>query len=280
MSQPIWKLLYATDYSALYVDTTGVYDPEMQIAEEIFGAPEHERFLVFRFPIERLKRVTDEDGFSYVVPYRYEPSWPYPASQYREWYLDDLASVARSVGTATEALIVALCSESPRDRAWAFEAIGGYHGYDNLDSYPLRISEHRMNAWPEWRDAEDPIHLIPTRGDTLACGIERNDALSADADIESVTCEACIEAHEAAIDERAVRATAPSAWASYLINGDDSGIDEEDRKAADEWIADIGLGAPVSCDDAGFVRYHDAYAFCPLAADCQEYLFLRDSEEG
>lgn len=280
MSQPIWKLLYATDYSALYVDTTGVYDPEMEIAEEIFDAPGHERFFVYRFPIERLKRVTDDDGNIYVVPYRYDASWRYPASQYREWYLDTIGDIARSVGRTAEDLIDALCSEDPRERSFAYLDIGGYWGYDNLDSYPLRISEHRMNAWPEWRDAEDPIHLIPTCGDTLACGIERNGALSADADIESVTCEACIEAHEAAIDERAVRATAPSAWATYLINGDESGIDEEDRKACDAWIASIGLGSPVSCDDAGFIRYHDAYEFLPLAADCQEYLFLRDSEEG
>ena len=32
-NRPEWKLVYATDYSALYVDTTGVYDPELAIAQ-------------------------------------------------------------------------------------------------------------------------------------------------------------------------------------------------------------------------------------------------------
>lgn len=69
--------------------------------------------------------------------------------------------------------------------------------------------------------------------------------------------------------------TAPSHWASYLINGDASGMDEADIEACDAWIAREGLGAPVSCEDAGFMRRHDAYLECPLGADCQTYAFLR-----
>jgi hypothetical protein len=69
-------------------------------------------------------------------------------------------------------------------------------------------------------------------------------------------------------------ATAPSAWASYLINGDASGIDEDDVKQADAWIEREGLGMPVSCEDAGFTWRHDAYEECPLGSDCQEYFFL------
>ena len=71
-----------------------------------------------------------------------------------------------------------------------------------------------------------------------------------------------------------ITATAPSAWASYLINGDDSGIEPEDKAACDAWIAREGLGLPCSCDDAGFMWRHDAYNECPLGADCQEYTFL------
>ena len=67
--------------------------------------------------------------------------------------------------------------------------------------------------------------------------------------------------------------TAPSAWASYLINGDDSGIDAADKAAADAWLESLNLGAPVDCTDAGFMGHHDAYNVCPLAADCQSYAF-------
>lgn len=69
-------------------------------------------------------------------------------------------------------------------------------------------------------------------------------------------------------------AVAPSHWASYLINGDASGIEPEDVRQADAWIAREGLGLPVSCEDAGFHWRHDAYAECPLGADCQTYVFL------
>lgn len=70
------------------------------------------------------------------------------------------------------------------------------------------------------------------------------------------------------------RYVAPSAWASYLINGDASGISNDDERAADAWLARLGLPAPCDCSDAGITRWHDARPECPLAADCQEYVFL------
>lgn len=69
------------------------------------------------------------------------------------------------------------------------------------------------------------------------------------------------------------RMTAPSAWASYLLNLDASGMTDDERDAADGWIADHRLGSPVSCQDAGFRWSHDAHQFAP-AADCQVYTFL------
>lgn len=65
---------------------------------------------------------------------------------------------------------------------------------------------------------------------------------------------------------------APSQWASYLISGDESGTPEE-REACDRWIESEGMGAPVSCEDYGFMWKHDACEFA-LAADCQTYTFL------
>lgn len=46
-------------------------------------------------------------------------------------------------------LTSALCSEDPGTRAEAYEAIGGYHGYDNFDSYPEDWNESQMSAWPK-----------------------------------------------------------------------------------------------------------------------------------
>lgn len=74
--------------------------------------------------------------------------------------------------------------------------------------------------------------------------------------------------------DNVVKCTAPSHWASYFINGDDSGLEPEEKKQADAWLQHIGMGYPVSCEDAGFIHSHDARAVGALPADCQEYTFL------
>ena len=76
------------------------------------------------------------------------------------------------------------------------------------------------------------------------------------------------------VTEMVYRLIAPSCWASYLINGDASGIDAEDVAACDAWVAREGLGLPVDCEDAGFCWRHDASNEMPLGADCQEYVFI------
>jgi len=68
-------------------------------------------------------------------------------------------------------------------------------------------------------------------------------------------------------------AAAPSHWAGYLINGDATGISADEAALAEAWIAREGLGLPTGCEDAGFMRFHDAWAECPFAADCQDYTF-------
>lgn len=67
--------------------------------------------------------------------------------------------------------------------------------------------------------------------------------------------------------------TAPSHWASYLINGDATGLEPDDIEACDAWLKFDAMGSPVSCEDAGFMRWHDANRFA-LACDCQTYTFL------
>jgi len=81
----------------------------------------------------------------------------------------------------------------------------------------------------------------------------------------------------------AIEATAPSHWASYFINGDASGLYEDELAAADAFLDRMGMGMPVDCRDAGcFCTMHDAWNEMPLAADCQTYVWLveTDIEEG
>jgi hypothetical protein len=69
--------------------------------------------------------------------------------------------------------------------------------------------------------------------------------------------------------------TAPTYWASLFFNGDSSGMESEEIQAAEEFLKRIGLGDPVDCEEAGFMRYHNACHVYPLAADCSNYMFLR-----
>lgn len=73
-----------------------------------------------------------------------------------------------------------------------------------------------------------------------------------------------------------VTLTAPSHWASYLINGDASGLEDCDINECDRWLrSEFGRDGltPVDAIEVGFMRWHDA-AHSTLAADCSEYTFI------
>lgn len=78
-------------------------------------------------------------------------------------------------------------------------------------------------------------------------------------------------------DFEIITATAPSAWGAYLINGDATGLEGDDESNANAFVAAIGCGSPVSCDDAGFMWYSRARDLgCgAYGADCQTYTFLK-----
>ena len=152
MSQPEWKLLWATDYSALYEDTTGVYDPELAVVQTDDNADEDDpqRNLVYRFPLERCWQATRDDGSTFLTDM--DPSredLPYPLTTYVPWFRDSLGDVARSCGDNLASLVKRLCSDDPGDLASAYLDIGNYHGFANFDSYPQGWTESEFDAWPE-----------------------------------------------------------------------------------------------------------------------------------
>ncbi len=150
MSQPEWKLLFSTDYSALYTDTTGVYHPELVIAQEYETERGTTRWQVYRFSLERCYQVTDEDGSTFLTDM--DPTTanlPYPLTKYVPWFRDDIGSIAKSCGATAAELVSLLCSDVPQELAQAYEMIGGYHGYANLDSEPSDWTESEMADFPE-----------------------------------------------------------------------------------------------------------------------------------
>ena len=71
--------------------------------------------------------------------------------------------------------------------------------------------------------------------------------------------------------------SAPIYWASYLINSDASGMDDNEITACDAWLRAEFSRVRYDCVDCvgvGFMRYHDAASHYPLAADCAEFTFI------
>lgn len=148
MSQPKWKLLWSTDYSALFVDETDVYAPELQIAQEYETESGKTKFQIFRFSVDKQKEVRKGNTI-YIVPEHYKETHPHPIHQYEEWFIKDLKGVASSVGSSVEELLEQLTSDNPSTRSGAYEAIGGYHGFMNFDQYPETWTEKKMDKdWP------------------------------------------------------------------------------------------------------------------------------------
>ena len=74
-----------------------------------------------------------------------------------------------------------------------------------------------------------------------------------------------------------IKLTAPSHWASAIVNCDYSGMTKDEISQLNTWLAREGLSFAdcLSCEDAGFHWRHDAYAVTKTGADCQTYTFKR-----
>ena len=69
----------------------------------------------------------------------------------------------------------------------------------------------------------------------------------------------------------------PSHWASYLINNDPTGLEDDEQTLIDEWHTSVFSEESVSCCDVsehtGFMKNHDARQFA-LAGDCATFTFI------
>jgi hypothetical protein len=66
----------------------------------------------------------------------------------------------------------------------------------------------------------------------------------------------------------------PAHWASALMNGDYSGLEEQDEEQLMRVIAGEGLPDPIDCStEPEFMKYHDAQPYGVLACDCLTFTF-------
>ena len=147
-NQPKWELVAnlgdanPIDYGGYFVyrDTTGVYPAEA----ERLDSPESDNgeWTVRRVCLDRLELAYDMFERKLLVPFGFSErtDLPHPIARYNEWFADGLESVANYVGMSLDELRNGFCSEDPVERAFAYQAVGDYHGWENLDSYPLTFA--------------------------------------------------------------------------------------------------------------------------------------------
>lgn len=115
------------DVGNIYVDDSGEYTAEIPQEYDDDGRV---MFQVYRFPLDkcvlRKGKVLSSAG-------------------HEEWFSDDLKSIAQTSDTS---VAKGLCGRDPVARFWAYYEIGSHHGFDNLDSYPLTLTEK------EWEKRE------------------------------------------------------------------------------------------------------------------------------
>ena len=72
-----------------------------------------------------------------------------------------------------------------------------------------------------------------------------------------------------------IELTLPDWYAAPLINGDETGLEEDELKSFNEFCDDklVGLHCLDVKDDSGFVKYHDARGYC-LATNCSTFTFM------
>lgn len=149
-NQPNWELVgnlgdvNVAEYGGflVYRDTTGVYDPEVEMYEPNEGETGG---TVYRFVLERPRFKTLTDKGKRVG---YMSSRELPASErndtwhwYPQWFVDKLSDVADTCDTTKFQLLRDLFSRDPMDRAFAYRDIIGHFGPHEFDTYPLALPE-------------------------------------------------------------------------------------------------------------------------------------------
>lgn len=137
--QPEWEFVAnlgdvsPLDYGGYFIfkDKTETYAPEAELLVEPCDDSNDGPYLVYRFTLDRFKM---KRGYLVAL------------SEYVEWFAKDLESVASCVGSTEDELQDQFCSIDPLERAHAYRAIGEYHGFDNLDSYPLTLTRSEVEA--------------------------------------------------------------------------------------------------------------------------------------
>ncbi|NCC40917.1 MAG: hypothetical protein EOM21_16010 [Gammaproteobacteria bacterium] len=105
------------------------------------GVDPEPQYTVYRFSVERLYRVEDEDRIYFITKTIKEGfengTLPHPISTYKEWYLKGIEPTDLS----------GLLEDSPIQNALATLNLANYHGFHEFDSYPLKMGKRELIRW-------------------------------------------------------------------------------------------------------------------------------------
>lgn len=135
MNQPEWECVAQLgdvnplDHGGFWVfqDKAGnqTAEAELLVCPDSDSDARDNLWMAYRFSLERCTYQNE-----ILSDNEFHPSHP-------AWFADTIEGVA-SFADYPE-IIDDLCSEDPIKRATAYRAIGDYHGFENLDSYPLEL---------------------------------------------------------------------------------------------------------------------------------------------
>jgi hypothetical protein len=158
--QPVWAYRFnlgdanPVDHGGFFVfeDTTGAYPPEAVYLtdtgeEDEYGDPAG--WIAYRLVLEPCTYVNGILSDNRFHPDK--PAWFAGTEDERKARPQDttyLANVASYADYPDDSLARAFCSEELHERANAWRAVGEYHGFDNLDSYPLTFTDREeLESW-------------------------------------------------------------------------------------------------------------------------------------
>ena len=116
----------------VYIDETGVYSPEA----ELLIAPDNDdgKWEIRRFILEPCTFIN-----GILSDNKFHPESP-------AWFADGVGEISNFVGIPTADLIDMFCNGNIENRAIAWLSVGDYHGFENLDSYPLYLTRSQAES--------------------------------------------------------------------------------------------------------------------------------------
>ena len=153
MNQPKWKCVAnlgdvnPIEHGGLFVfvDETGVYPPEAEKLYPPCDDSDGKEWEVRRFVLEDCfytDGILSDNQF-----HKDHPAWFAKPEEERKDRPQDttyLRDMCESFDITETALIAMFLSDDPIQRAGAWCIVGDYHGYDNLDDYPLILDRKRV----------------------------------------------------------------------------------------------------------------------------------------